>query len=142
MTKSDHQEICNPGIKEKQGLINGVKKGLNKLYKKLAKVREVLNKDGRPRQNSVKEQLNKSIQEHEGDLERLKEEKNQLPEKVDVSSLEDYRTFNQIDNEGKYLFDFVTSAMWNVRKQMVDWLRPFLNQNELVDLFYNDLHKS
>lgn len=136
LTRSDHQEICNPEIKEKQGLINGVKKALNKLYKKLAKAREVLNKNGNPRQNSAKEQLNKSIQEKEGELERLKEEKSQLPEKVDVSTLEDYRTFNRIDNEGKNLFDFVTSAMWNVRKQMVDWLQPFLNQNELVDLFY------
>jgi hypothetical protein len=37
----------------------------------------------------------------------------------------------------KYLFDFVTSSVWNARKQMVDWLRPhFKEENELVDLFY------
>ena len=36
---------------------------------------------------------------------QLLEEKKELPEKVDVSSLEDYRSFNKIDNEGKNLFD-------------------------------------
>ena len=54
-----------------------------------------------------------------------------------MSTLEDYRSFNRIDNEGKYLFDFVTVAVWNARKQMVDWLRDYYEyENDLVDLFY------
>ena len=47
---------------------------------------------------------------------QLLEEKKDLPEKVNVSSLEDYRSFNKIDNEGKNLFDFVTASVWNARK--------------------------
>jgi len=40
-------------------------------------------------------------------------------------------------NEGKYLFDFVTSSVWNARKLMVSWLQPFCRpENEVVDLFY------
>jgi len=67
----------------------------------------------------------------------VKEEKRKLPEKINVSTLQDYKSFKRIDNEGKYLFDFVTTSVWNARKQMVDWLRPFFNEeNELVDLFY------
>ena len=70
-------------------------------------------------------------------LNTANEQKRRLPEKVDASSLENYKSFKKIDNEGKNLFDFVTSSIWNVRKQMVDLLRPFFNrQNELVDLFY------
>ena len=35
------------------------------------------------------------------------------------------------------MFDFVTTSVWNARKQLVDWLRLFFNEeNELVDLFY------
>ena len=60
-----------------------------------------------------------------------------MPEKIDVSKLTDYRSFKQIDNEGKYLFDFVTTAVWNVRKQMTEWLRECYEfENDLVDLFY------
>jgi len=137
LVKSERQEINNPEIKEKQHLINRVKKGLSRLYKKLTGTRENLTKDGKPRKNSVRERVNKSIQEEEGNLERLKVEKAELPDKVDVSSLENYKSFKRIDNEGKYLFDFVTSSVWNARKQMVEWLRTFFNQeNELVDLFY------
>jgi len=56
---------------------------------------------------------------------------------VDVSTLEDYKSFKRIDNEGKYLFDFVTISIWNARKQLVDWLSPHFNEkDELVDLFY------
>ncbi len=41
------------------------------------------------------------------------------------------------ENEGKNLFDFVTSAAWNSRKQVIEWLQPYYpNKNEIVDLFY------
>ena len=55
--------------------------------------------------------------------------------------MENYRSFKQIDNEGKYLFDFVTAGVWNARKQMVDWLRVYYDrENDLVDLFYTITH--
>jgi len=137
LEKSERQEIKNPEIKEKQNQINRVNKVLSKLYKKLTRTGESLTKDGKPRKNSMMERVKTSIQEEENKLERLKIEKSELPEKVDVSTLENYKSFKMIDNEGKYLFDFVTSSVWNVRKQMVEWLRTFFNQeNELVDLFY------
>jgi hypothetical protein len=137
LVESQRQEITNPEIKEKQDLIARIKKGLDKLYKKLIKTREVLTKEGTPRKNSVRERVKKSIQEEESKLECLKVEKSELPEKVDVSTLENYKSFKRIDNEGKYLFDFVTTSVWNARKQMVEWLRTFFNQdNEVVDLFY------
>lgn len=141
LAQSDRQEINNPAIKEKEHLIDQVKKSLNKLYKKLTRVQESLTKEGKPRKNSVKERVKISIQEQENKLERLKAEKSELPEKVDVSSLENYKSFKKIDNEGKNLFDFVTSSVWNARKQMVEWLGTFFNQeNELVDLFYAITH--
>ncbi len=137
LVKSENQEISNPAIKEKQGIINKLKKGLGKLYKRLANTKEALNKDGKPRNNSLKEQLKMTIVEQEAQLKRVQKEKSQLPEKVDVSTLENYRLFKRIDNEGKNLFDFVTCSVWNARKQVVDWLRPIFDQeNDLVDLFY------
>ena len=137
LTKSENQDIANPAIKEHQRIINRLKKGLDKFYKKLATAKEVVNKDGTSRKNSSREQLKNTIAEQEAELERLQQEKSQLPNRVDVSSLENYRSFQRIDNEGKNLFDFVTCSVWNVRKQLTDWLRPLFNQeNEVVDLFY------
>jgi hypothetical protein len=137
LVESENQEIANPAIKEKQRIINRLKKGLGKLYKKLAGAKEAVKKDGTPRKNSSREQLKNTISEQEVELERLQQEKSQLPERVDVSTLENYRSFKRIDNEGKNLFDFVTCSVWNTRKQITDWLRPIFNQeNELVDLFY------
>jgi len=73
----------------------------------------------------------------EAEQDQVATEKKQLPVRVDVSGLCDYKSFKQIDNEGKNLFDFVTGLVWNARKQMVDWLRPYFDQdNEVVDLFY------
>ncbi len=110
---------------------------MNKLYKKFAKATEHLTKDGKPRENSAKEKLKQAIHREEKAVKRIQEEKNKLPDRVDVSQLENYKSFKKIDNEGKYLFDFVTSSVWNARKQMVDWLRLYYNQeNEVVDLFY------
>jgi len=137
LVQSDNQEVKNPEVKKKQNRIAQIQKKLNLFYKKLTKSQEMLNQDGTPRQNSQHEKLKVSIQCQEADLKRLKEEKKSIPERVDVSTLDDYRSFKQIDVEGKYLFDFVTCSVWNARKQMVDWLRPLFNQeNERVDLFY------
>ncbi|MBW2569486.1 MAG: hypothetical protein JRE47_08965 [Deltaproteobacteria bacterium] len=120
-----------------EGLIKGVKKGLAKLYKKFSKAKDVLKKDGSPRENSLKEGLKKEIHDKEKQLLHMREEKKELPARVDMTSLEDYSSFKRIDNEGKNLFDFVTASVWNARKQMVEWLRSdYKHENDLVDLFY------
>lgn len=137
LVASDNQEIANPEIKQKQKFISQIQKELNKLYKKSATCKEALKKDGTARHNSVKEQLKNSIAVHEDELKSLKEQTKQLPERVNVSTLENYRSFKKLDNEGKNLFDFVTCSIWNARKQLTDYLRPYYNlENELVDLFY------
>ncbi len=79
----------------------------------------------------------------ENDLLTERKEKAELPEKIDVSSLEDYGCVNEIGNEGKNMFDIVASSVWNARQKMVNWLFPyFRNENEVVDLYYaiSDCH--
>jgi hypothetical protein len=56
----------------------------------------------------------------ETQLKQLQADKARLPERINVAGLSDYRSFNAIDNEGKNLFDFVTSSVWNVRRQLLD----------------------
>ena len=137
MSESEKQEIANPSVKEKERLISRAKKQLSKIYKKLAKARKILNKDGSVRQNSAREKLKKTVEEQDAKILELTNEKKELPERVDVSTLENYKSFKKIDNEGKNLFDFVTCSVWNVRKYMVDALRPFYDSEyDLVDLFY------
>ncbi len=43
-----------------------VKNTLSKLYEKYAKMSDALNKDGKPRQNSIKERLNAKIIDYRG----------------------------------------------------------------------------
>ena len=137
LVESERQEIANPAVKEMRGLIRRLKKRLSALREELSTTKEVLNKDGKPRRNSCRERLQRDIVNQEAELKRLQNQRRQLPETVDVSALEDYRCFKRIDTEGKNLFDFVTSSVWNARKQIVEWLRPdFGNANEVVDLFY------
>jgi len=135
--KSDKQEIANPEIKEKNTAIKRLKRLLDGLYKRYSQFKESFNKDGSPRRNSRRQSIQAEIEKRESELKAQKAAKNELPERVDVSGLENYRSFSKIDNEGKNLFDFVTSSVWNARKQMVDWLKPYFNNNnEVVDLFY------
>jgi len=137
LESSENQEISNPEIKKKQAAIMRLRKKLNGLYKKLSKAKSVLNKDGTLRQNSVKENLKVKVETLEAEIQTIKQVKDALPGKVNVSDMENYKSFKKIDNEGKNLFDFVTSSVWNARKQMVDWLsQSFDQENEVVDLFY------
>ncbi len=135
--ESEKQEIANPELKEKRDLLTRIKRRLAKLYKKISKSEEVLNKDGSPRKNSAHQRLQHEIEQQEARIDHLKQEAKELPERIDISRLEDYRCFQRISNESKNLFDFATSSVWNARKQMVEWLLPFYeNKNEYIDLFY------
>jgi hypothetical protein len=134
---SEKQLIANPDIKVIEKELKAVRKTLDKTHKKNSKAREVLNKDGSRREKSLKVRLEGEISQLESELKRLLSEKKLLPEKVDTSTLEDYKSFKKIDNEGKNLFDFVTASIWNSRKDMTDWLLCYYpNENEYVDLFY------
>ena len=134
---SEKQDIANPEIKTLSIRLKRLRNNLNQVIKKVSKAKDAFNKDGSLRRNSAKEKLKTQITTFEAEIAAARKEKNNLPERVDVSTLEDYKSFKQIDNEGKNLFDFVTSSAWNARKQMVDWLRQYYDQeDELVDLFY------
>jgi hypothetical protein len=139
--ESERQEIANPEHKEKKGLLAQMNRRLNKLCKKFSKSKQVLNKDGSVRQNSAHQRLKQEIAQKEAEIDRLKQAVKELPERIDISCLEDYTCFKRICNESKNLFDFATSAVWNARKQMVEWLLPFYdNKNEYIDLFYAITH--
>jgi hypothetical protein len=110
---------------------------LAKLYKKFSKSKKVFNKDGKPRENSAYRRLQQEIAHQEAEIKRLQQESKSIPEKIDISLLEEYRCFQRISNESKNLFDFVTSSVWNARKQMTEWLLAlYQNKNEYIDLFY------
>ena len=131
LSKSDRQEITNPAIKVKQNEIDKIRKSLGRLYKKSVTAQA---------RNKPEIQLDK-IQEEINQLQELErryvEARDNLPDKIDVSTLQDYKTFNKIDNEGKNIFDFVTTSVWNARKKMVCWLSEYYDEeNDLVDLFY------
>jgi len=137
LVDSERQEIINPQLKDKRHLLARLGKKLDRLLRKLTKTPESKNKDGTPRHNSRRQRLEHDIEQQQALIEQVRKEKQELPEKIDVSKLTDYRSFKQIDNEGKYLFDFVTTAVWNARKQMTEWLRECYEfENDLVDLFY------
>jgi len=137
LVESEQQDIANPQIKETDKLLARLKKELSKLYQKLAKSKEQTNKDGKPRRNNQKQKLQEGVQKIETEIKNLREDKKDMPPRVDVSGLDDYRSFKKVDNEGKYLFDFVTTSIWNARKQMVDWLHDYYdNDLDRVDLFY------
>jgi hypothetical protein len=136
-SESEKQEITNPEHKENKSLLKRVKTQLIGLYKKFSKTREVLNKNGSPRENSAHQRIKQEIELKESEVEILQQESKEIPERIDISDLENYDCFLRISNESKNLFDFVTSSIWNARKQMVEWLLPFYqNRNEYIDLFY------
>lgn len=141
LRNSDKQDIANPAIRDTDQALKSLATRLTRLYKRRAKTTPQVNADGTPRSNSRYQRLHEQIQALEAEQQRLREARKAMPERVDVSGLEDYRAFQRVDNEGKNLFDFATTAVWNARKQLTDWLRLYYNQdNDLVDLLYAIVH--
>ncbi len=137
LSESEKQDIVNPQIKVLAQTIASVQAHLAKLYKKHTKTKPIANKDGSERTNSLHRRLTQAIAVSEAELKRLQSDKAQLPERIDVKDLADYRCFKTVDNEGKNLFDFVTSSVWNARRQLLDWLvESYASNNDRVDLLY------
>lgn len=137
VSESEKQDIANPQIKVLARQITTTQVRLAKLYKQYAKTKPILNKDSSERTNSLHRRLADAIAKNETELKKLKSDKAELPERVDVAGLSDYRSFKKIDNEGKNLFDFVTASVWNARRQLLDWLEDcYAKDNDRVDLLY------
>ncbi len=135
--ESEDQEIANPMLKEKQNQLASLKKRIQKASIELSQTKDVANKDGNLRKNNKYKRLKEEIAELKSKSDQVKIEIKRLPGRIDVSNLTNYRSFKKIDTEGKNLFDFVTSSVWNARKWMVNQLHPhFKDPNEVVDLFY------
>jgi len=137
LSESEKQDIANPEIKALDEQRRRLKTQLTRLYKQHANSTPSTNKDGTPRANGKQQRLAAQIAGAEAELQRLKAERDQLPERVDVGTLTDYRAFKAIDNEGKNLFDFVTASVWNARRQLIDWLdASYAKDSDRVDLLY------
>lgn len=131
MVESGNQLIKNPLLKEKKVELKKLKTQLTKLYKKQG---QIVTKRKQKKQSN---EINRQIEELENKIEALRISTKKLPEKVDVTTLQDYRSIKAIDNEGKRLFDFCTTSIWNARKNIVSMLKEFYSQkNDIVDLFY------
>jgi hypothetical protein len=137
LSESEKQDIANPAIKALDEQRHRLKTQLTRLYKQHTNSQPSTNKDGTPRANGKQQRIASEIAAGEAELERLKAERERLPERVAVGTLTDYRSFKAIDNEGKNLFDFVTASVWNARRQLIDWLEAsYATDSDRVDLLY------
>jgi len=138
---SEDQEIANPRCKELATQIQSIETRLGRCRKQLCNTQPRYNKDGTLRANCKHQRLQQEIRELETQQKQLRDEKAGLAERIDVNQLQDYRSFQKIDNEGKNLFDFVTTSVWNARRQLIDWLADvYPKESDRVDLFYAILH--
>ncbi|MCK5538860.1 MAG: hypothetical protein KAI79_18685 [Bacteroidales bacterium] len=134
---SENQTIPNPEIKVLDKKIKSNEKEYTRKCKILSEKDKKENKSGKVRANDAYSGLKIEIQKLKNEKLELTQQKSMLPEKIDVSGLEDYRSFKTHDNEGKNLFDFAGSLVWNARKngvEILEQLYPF--KNDVVDLFY------
>jgi Winged helix-turn helix len=139
--ESEKQEIDHPQRQAITAELKSIRGQLIRNYKQLSKITPTHNRDGTSRANGKYQTLKQKIQELETRQAELRKEKKQLPKRIDVSQLQDYRSFKKIGNEGKNLFDFVTASVWNVRRTLIDWLGEYyVKDSDRVDLFYAILH--
>jgi hypothetical protein len=137
VSESKKQDIANPQIKVLERQITSTQQKLAKLYKEYSKAKPSQKQDGSERMNSLHKRLTDAIATEEANLKKQKDDKAKLPERIDVSGLADYKAFKTIDKEGKNLFDFVMTSVWNARRLMLDLLEGlYANDKDRVDLLY------
>ena len=137
LLRSNNQTIINPEIKILDKQIKLKEKEYTKECKIIATKEKSITKDGKERKNGIYSKLKSKIKNITAEKQELKEQKKQLPDRIDISELTNYKDFKEHHNEGKNIFDFVKSISWNARKKGGEILDNFYhNKNDLVDLFY------
>ncbi len=137
LTVSGNQTIPNPERKALDKEIKAKNTAYLRKCKMLSEKDKIENKSGEVRVNDAYSKLKSEVIELKKQKIELSNQKSELPERLDISGLEDYRSFEEHDNEGKNLFDFVGSLVWNARKNGVEILEQFYPyKNDIVDLFY------
>lgn len=137
LVESENQTIPNPEIKAIDKKIISKEKEYSRKCVKLSEKEKQQNNSGQVRANDSYSRLKSEVIKLKTEMSELRQQKSKLPERIDISGLEDYRNFKEHDNEGKNLFDFVGSLVWNSRKKgvkILEQLYPF--KNDVVDLFY------
>ncbi len=137
LVESKNQSIPNPEIKAIDKKIKSKDKEHQRKCKKLSEKEKKQNKSGEVRANDVYSKLKLEVIKIKTKISELSKQKSELPERIDILRLEDHRNFKEHDNEGKNLFDFVGSLVWNARKKGVEILEQlYPYKNDVVDLFY------
>lgn len=138
---SKNQSIANPKVKELKKTIKSTEKKYQKKCKELAQYDKNINASGKARSNDKYTRLKSELEVLKTTIDDLKREKSVLSERVDISELEGYKSYKTHDNEGKNMFDFASSLVWNARKIGVEILGQYYPfKNDLVDLFYAIIH--
>ena len=137
LVTSKNQTIANPRIKELEKEIKSKEKEYQKNCRVLVVKEKKINGSGQVRSNDMYTRLKAELANIKTEITGLKQKKSELPERVDVSGLENYDSFKTHNNEGKIIFDFVSSLVWNARKKGVEILTQlYPYKNDVVDLFY------
>ncbi len=137
LVKSENQTIPNPEIKIIEKQIKSINKEYLRKCEKLALRQKNTNKSGKIRANDAYSNLKLEAEQLKLQKTELVKQKSELPLRLNISGLDHYRSFETHDNEGKNLFDFIGSLVWNVRKKGVEILEQlYPHTNDVVDLFY------
>lgn len=137
LRESEKQTVINPEIKILDKQIKRQEKEYTRLCKDLAAKEKSVNKSGEQRKNGAYGILKTKLANVQEKKQQLKSQKSELPQRIDISGLTDYKNFKKHDNEGKNLFDFVNSISWKARKKGVEMLKGlYPHKNDIVDLFY------
>ncbi len=137
LVESKNQTIKNPEIKIIDKEIKSKTKEYQQKCEKLSEKEKKHNKAGGVRANDAYSKLKSEIIKLKTEISELSKQKSNLAERIDISGLEEYKNFKEHDNEGKNLFDFAGSLVWNARKlgiEILEQLYPY--KNDVVDLFY------
>ncbi|MEA3448157.1 MAG: helix-turn-helix domain-containing protein [Bacteroidota bacterium] len=141
LLSSKNQSITNPKVKELKKTIKTTEHKYQKKCKELAQYDKNINASGKTRSNDKYTKLKSELEVLKTTIDDLKREKSVLPERVDISDLRGYKNYKTHDNEGKNMFDFASSLVWNARKTGVEILGQYYPfKNDLVDLFYAIIH--
>jgi len=134
---SENQTIKNPEVKAIDKKIKSKNTEYLRKCKELSEKDKKENKSGEVRANDAYSKLKAEVMTLKTEKLKLSEQKSELPQRIDISELEDYSNFEKHDNQGKNLFDFIGSLVWNARKDSVEILKQlYPHKTDVVDLFY------
>jgi transposase/archaellum component FlaC len=135
LEESEYREVLNPQKRIIDERISGFKAEIKNFSEELGK----LSRNGKKNNGKRIEYLRSELEKKEEMIRQLRVEREQVPEKVNITEIIEAEDIVRLNSEKKKFFDLMKVLSYNVQQDIVDTISPVYDNERDVNMFVREI---